>query len=1206
MQPSPSVVGSGGLTARSRPRALTALVFAAALGIQGVAAPAHADALPGPTDGGRAIVVASDTREIAHGITHSTYDRIDEGGTNHIDVLRIALSATEVEYLDTGVVAGVDTLSNMAASADVDVAVNGDFFDINNSGAVLGAGIDDGEIVKSPNANHRDAAVVTEDGVGAIARLILDGVATVNGTVEIPLAGINMQSMPANSIAAFDDRWGTYTLTRSLGGANQDHHAVRVGADGRVLSVPEPVSAAGVAIGEGEHILLARGTAAVTELRALAPGDDVEVAIGLTDDVDRVAVAMGGSWASLVDEGVALDRPGGTDAFADGLHPRTAIGFGADGTEMFLVTVDGRQAQSRGMSLSELGRLMLELGATEAMNLDGGGSTTMVVRDAGLSETRVVNSPSDGGERLDGNGLGVVSNASDGVLSGLRLEFGGVEDRAQRIFPGLTRTVAVFPHDAGGRPVAADVESWTSSDEAVATVADGVVTAVAPGNAKITATSGDIAATIGVTVLEPLERIEVAPNVIQLSAVGESAPVTVTGFDAQGFRAPIAPADISVDGASGEFTLEPASTSTYDLVAVSAKAGGLVTVRAGDAAAELSFLIGRDTHLITDMSDPVSDFYMSGARSGYSFAKAPGEGRDGSDAMRMSVDFTRSTSTRTANLWAAAGSNARRNIEGQAVELHVTIKADGVHDPMIYALVDNWPGREVPYVYGPRIAKHTDWQTLVIPVPQGYSGPFYWHGFSLYETAASLSYKTSILIDSIELVVAPVAEAPEFVELKDYEAIAEAGAADESPSRIAVMSDAQFVGRAPESALVEGARRTLREMVAAEPDAVYILGDFTDEAADADFELARRILEEELVPHGIPWTYVPGNHEIMGEPIDNFISYFGDNKTTKDVGSTRIITLDSSPYDLDFEQLEYLHDALQTAETDDAVTGVLVMFHHPTRDFLPNGTSGLRQAGDADLVEEWLERFSANGKHVSLLGAGVGAFHARHLDGVIHYTNGNSGKAATSNEAWGGWRGWTMVGVDPAKGNSASHDVADWLTLETRPWVDQDSLAITAPTEVVRGTTTVIDAAFTQDGIAIPVRWPVSATWSGERVHVGPATTAPPGTEAVLDPRTREITFLQTSANEVELKLEVNGATTSHVFTIWPEGRPAPLPTAKPSVTTPKASKQANSSPAALPGLAATEKWIRVPAGERAFDPGILAEVPQPDVETGEWVVAEQ
>ncbi len=86
--------------------------------------------------------------------------------------------------------------------------------------------------------------------------------------------------------------------------------------------------------------------------------------------------------------------------FADARHPRTAIGVRADG-RILLVTVDGRQPErSVGMTIAELTALLLELGAVDAVNMDGGGSTTMAVRG------RVVNSPSDlTGERPVGDAL---------------------------------------------------------------------------------------------------------------------------------------------------------------------------------------------------------------------------------------------------------------------------------------------------------------------------------------------------------------------------------------------------------------------------------------------------------------------------------------------------------------------------------------------------------------------------------------------------------------------------------------------------------------------------------------------------------------------------------------------------------------------------------------------------------------------------------
>jgi exopolysaccharide biosynthesis protein len=105
---------------------------------------------------------------------------------------------------------------------------------------------------------------------------------------------------------------------------------------------------------------------------------------------------------------VSAFDPGAYDAgFLEKRHPRTAAGLRADGS-IVLVVVDGRHpASSVGMTIREMSDLMIELGCVEAINLDGGGSTTMVVKG------KVVNNPSDPtGERPVSDALLVFARSS--------------------------------------------------------------------------------------------------------------------------------------------------------------------------------------------------------------------------------------------------------------------------------------------------------------------------------------------------------------------------------------------------------------------------------------------------------------------------------------------------------------------------------------------------------------------------------------------------------------------------------------------------------------------------------------------------------------------------------------------------------------------------------------------------------------------------
>jgi hypothetical protein len=114
--------------------------------------------------------------------------------------------------------------------------------------------------------------------------------------------------------------------------------------------------------------------------------------------------AVGGFPALLRGGRDVLGEQEVNEAFGQRRHPRTAVGWTADQSRLFLVVVDGRQeGYSDGMSLPELTWVFRRLGAAHALNLDGGGSTALAVG------TTVVNRPSDAsGGRAVGNALALV------------------------------------------------------------------------------------------------------------------------------------------------------------------------------------------------------------------------------------------------------------------------------------------------------------------------------------------------------------------------------------------------------------------------------------------------------------------------------------------------------------------------------------------------------------------------------------------------------------------------------------------------------------------------------------------------------------------------------------------------------------------------------------------------------------------------------
>jgi exopolysaccharide biosynthesis protein len=110
-------------------------------------------------------------------------------------------------------------------------------------------------------------------------------------------------------------------------------------------------------------------------------------------------------WPMVVEDCAPVAKPPGSDFFTHAPHPRTAVGLSADRRQLLLLVADGRRVEVDGPTLPELAALMVEVGACTALNLDGGGSSALWVRD------RLVNQPSDLVERPVANHLAVVSAA---------------------------------------------------------------------------------------------------------------------------------------------------------------------------------------------------------------------------------------------------------------------------------------------------------------------------------------------------------------------------------------------------------------------------------------------------------------------------------------------------------------------------------------------------------------------------------------------------------------------------------------------------------------------------------------------------------------------------------------------------------------------------------------------------------------------------
>jgi exopolysaccharide biosynthesis protein len=144
--------------------------------------------------------------------------------------------------------------------------------------------------------------------------------------------------------------------------------------------------------------------AGAQQLRKLSVGDPVTVTHDLVAASSGVPYAFALGGYPVLRNGAALS---GLDEKTSAV--RTSVGFTQDGRQMLLLALDGAVAYRAGMTIAEEAETMRGLGAANAFNLDGGGSTEMVTRASGASAVTVLNHPSGGAERPVPNGIGVFS-----------------------------------------------------------------------------------------------------------------------------------------------------------------------------------------------------------------------------------------------------------------------------------------------------------------------------------------------------------------------------------------------------------------------------------------------------------------------------------------------------------------------------------------------------------------------------------------------------------------------------------------------------------------------------------------------------------------------------------------------------------------------------------------------------------------------------
>jgi len=328
-------------------------------------------------------------REIVPGIKYTSLARTTQAGPVSAHIIDMSPEANYMvrPALSNDAVTGLERLKSMADNNKAIAGVNASYFALN--GEILGLLKMDGEVVSTSDV-ERTVFGILPDGKMKIDQTDYKGNIVLPDGRMVAITGVNHERGP-NDLILYNNYFDSMTGTNGYGTdyiINKD----------KITAITH----GNAAIPPGGLVLSAHGSMEKV-LAGLKVGDKITINQTLGQEWDETSYAIGAGPRLIKNGGVFLTSK--EEAFpsdiTNGRAPRTAIGITKEG-HMILMVVDGRQKHSVGMTLLESALFMQEYGVVDAMNLDGGGSSEMVI------EGNVVNKPSDGRERPVGNSLLII------------------------------------------------------------------------------------------------------------------------------------------------------------------------------------------------------------------------------------------------------------------------------------------------------------------------------------------------------------------------------------------------------------------------------------------------------------------------------------------------------------------------------------------------------------------------------------------------------------------------------------------------------------------------------------------------------------------------------------------------------------------------------------------------------------------------------
>lgn len=681
------------------------------------------------------LISQTETRQtVTSGVELIEVKRMTTAGWQNVHIVQADLTNPKLSLSMLYPKNGAGTLQNVPSMANdyaAVAAINSDFFDSKGGGkgSSIGYNAVDGETISTPPVDAEFASI----GLDVAGNVLLEHF---THYIEITAQdGTQAYAQHVNKYNALDGTtiytpaWGKYSLGAS-------GSKVEVVVDNNIITDIRTEQPA-VEIPQNGYVIYADMTQSDFYTTTLHIGDTVrcDVVIAPNNDMD---VAIGGS-TMLVKNGVTtpitLNSPGRA--------PRSAIGFDASGKQVYFIAVDGRGAdESIGMTLQELAQFCLDLGLFNALNLDGGGSTQLAVKFSGTETAEIVNHPSQNPYRPVSNAAAILTTAQRGVLDSISLTA-----YQENMFVGTRAGIDVLAKDELGFTMAVDQSQVTYSFSGVAGRMEGsIFFPTECGTATITAQYQGKTASMTVRVLDEPTRIVLSPNYINLTS-SEIYPLTITGYSADGYSAPINPADVTVDC--------PGNIIATDWGGIRRISGGVATAKLSIGSASAWLYVNTMGTSSIDPNSKYSDSFESanGIALPYpssvvcSYEISGEQSHSGNYSGKLTYDFTQETESVQS---AAVQLNDPPIIANKNAQLRLWVRADAENAQWLRAMIKDADGTIHRLTLADSLT-FDGWHQLSLELPDDVTLPAQLTRIYLVQTDAKVANAGSVYFDDLEI-----------------------------------------------------------------------------------------------------------------------------------------------------------------------------------------------------------------------------------------------------------------------------------------------------------------------------------------------------------------------------------------------------------------------------------------------------------------------